>query len=141
MNCSRKGLAMRYFYPRSPCGERLRHNRLKPRQTNFYPRSPCGERLNLGKALHALPLFLSTLSLRRATKLPTALRTPHQRFLSTLSLRRATILCVVSVQIRGFLSTLSLRRATGIIQLIKCGLIFLSTLSLRRATSCTARHT
>ena len=35
-------------------------------------------------------LFLSTLSLRRATRLPTALRTPHQRFLSTLSLRRAT---------------------------------------------------
>ena len=34
--------------------------------------------------------FLSTLSLRRATREPTALRTPHQRFLSTLSLRRAT---------------------------------------------------
>ena len=34
---------------------------------DFYPRSPCGER-----------------------RLPTALRTPHQRFLSTLSLRRAT---------------------------------------------------
>ena len=67
--------------------------------------------------MHALKfanfmLFLSTLSLRRATdcaeyyihapeisihallaesdRLPTALRTPHQRFLSTLSLRRAT---------------------------------------------------
>ena len=35
-------------------------------------------------------VFLSTLSLRRATRLPTALRTPHHRFLSTLSLRRAT---------------------------------------------------
>ena len=34
--------------------------------------------------------FLSTLSLRRATRLPTALRTPHHKFLSTLSLRRAT---------------------------------------------------
>ena len=36
-------------------------------------------------------------------------------FLSTLSLRRATqnILCVVNVQIGGFLSTLSLRRATA----------------------------
>ena len=33
----------------------------------FYPRSPCGERRE-----------------------PTAFRTPHQRFLSTLSLRRAT---------------------------------------------------
>ena len=79
----------------------------------FYPRSPCGERLHallqghfiVTISIHALlaesdetttgililnPLFLSTLSLRRATRLPTALRTPHQRFLSTLSLRRAT---------------------------------------------------
>ena len=37
-------------------------------------------------------VFLSTLSLRRATREPTALRTPHQRFLSTLSLRRATLI-------------------------------------------------
>ena len=80
------------FYPRSPCGERLRpidvpqyqilisiHALLAesdetfivlPKELyNFYPRSPCGER--------------------------------H-------------ILCVVSVQIGGFLSTLSLRRATNI---------------------------
>ena len=78
------------FYPRSPCGERhLRvvdgskssiisiHALLAESDRlctilyscpgNFYPRSPCGER-----------------------RLPTALRTPHQRFLSTLSLRRAT---------------------------------------------------
>ena len=34
-----------YFYPRSPCGERLRapnHNSCL--RNNFYPRSPCGER-------------------------------------------------------------------------------------------------
>ena len=37
--------------------------------------------------------FLSTLSLRRATREPTALRTPHHKFLSTLSLRRATFAC------------------------------------------------
>ena len=78
------------FYPRSPCGERLRHNKEKPRQTNFYPRSPCGERLHydnynlhcveisihallaesdlaVSALLQAIPLFLSTLSLRRAT--------------------------------------------------------------------------
>ena len=78
------------FYPRSPCGERrvtvlgiqhrvgisihallaesdgpLKRNQLQSR--NFYPRSPCGERRE-----------------------PTALRTPHHIFLSTLSLRRAT---------------------------------------------------
>ena len=34
-----------YFYPRSPCGERL--SALAPKQNptqHFYPRSPCGER-------------------------------------------------------------------------------------------------
>ena len=37
----------RYFYPRSPCGERLEFRKLLyPSSTNFYPRSPCGERLD-----------------------------------------------------------------------------------------------
>ena len=57
---------------------------------NFYPRSPCGER-----------------------RLPTALRTPHHIFLSTLSLRRATYINRRSDHIKRFLSTLSLRRATN----------------------------
>ena len=80
-----------YFYPRSPCGER-RCRRLCTVQLQqyFYPRSPCGERQGhlqpIGRApcisIHALlaesdgvlhmdrwlaGLFLSTLSLRRAT--------------------------------------------------------------------------
>ena len=34
-----------YFYPRSPCGERLfRDHRAAQAHSNFYPRSPCGER-------------------------------------------------------------------------------------------------
>ena len=37
-----------------------------PRQY-FYPRSPCGERLLVGHGLSLLSVFLSTLSLRRAT--------------------------------------------------------------------------
>ncbi len=57
---------------------------------DFYPRSPCGERpanwFDLWGwrdiSIHAL--------LAESDRLPTALRTPHQRFLSTLSLRRAT---------------------------------------------------
>ena len=60
------------------------------RTTYFYPRSPCGERL----------------------RLPTALRTPHHIFLSTLSLRRATYLDRQNPERAEFLSTLSLRRAT-----------------------------
>ena len=80
-----------HFYPRSPCGERLRNSlRLIPIILHFYPRSPCGERLAFrvfksncfSISIHALlaesdttafsmygalPAFLSTLSLRRAT--------------------------------------------------------------------------
>ena len=36
---------------------------------NFYPRSPCGERLNQSRTSGLKFLFLSTLSLRRATLL------------------------------------------------------------------------
>ena len=78
------------FYPRSPCGERRANTRQKqqeqhisihallaesdppnmirePTPANFYPRSPCGERLR-GWTLNINgPIFLSTLSLRRAT--------------------------------------------------------------------------
>ena len=34
----------KYFYPRSPCGERLEELEGKNHVANFYPRSPCGER-------------------------------------------------------------------------------------------------
>ena len=79
-----------YFYPRSPCGERqcrVRrtaqpaaisiHALLAESDTpmvtppsykhNFYPRSPCGERRRMPLSYAACQLFLSTLSLRRAT--------------------------------------------------------------------------
>ena len=101
------------FYPRSPCGERLYcHCLAPPTPKNFYPRSPCGERLKDTTArqqitdisIHALlaesdgigdlyplgdGLFLSTLSLRRATR-PYYPQSRPPLFLSTLSLRRAT---------------------------------------------------
>ena len=35
---------LHYFYPRSPCGERLLTLSLPLVTTYFYPRSPCGER-------------------------------------------------------------------------------------------------
>ena len=80
------------FYPRSPCGERrsghpetrlpcaisihallaesdgrvCQRNKL---QDDFYPRSPCGERLKKEQKNIACSVFLSTLSLRRATSL------------------------------------------------------------------------
>ena len=101
-----------YFYPRSPCGERLRHNKEKPRQTNFYPRSPCGERHDQHMAAN-LTALISIHALLAESDNPVAdltsevsdfyprspcgerqdinRRSNHiERFLSTLSLRRAT---------------------------------------------------
>ena len=105
-------------------------------------------------------LFLSTLSLRRATAcLPACFvgasisihallaesDSPHGKkhinsrtFLSTLSLRRATVKANTGEHLEIiFLSTLSLRRATilGRVEVVQLTL-FLSTLSLRRATRC-----
>ena len=79
---------------------------------NFYPRSPCGERRLIISVVSSPGKFLSTLSLRRATRynhfypqpkgisihalLAESDRRPHKSiinsiiFLSTLSLRRAT---------------------------------------------------
>ena len=105
------------FYPRSPCGERRQAmttgyvvgdisihallaesdpgaKSITPERYYFYPRSPCGERPIFAVRPYDAPIFLSTLSLRRATR--------GQRpnwggclFLSTLSLRRATGLWVI----------------------------------------------
>ena len=55
------------FYPRSPCGERPIHNAKINKQDDFYPRSPCGERRLWACSAGSVCLFLSTLSLRRAT--------------------------------------------------------------------------
>ena len=106
------------FYPRSPCGERPGqvapapqgcaisihallaesdplHPRGAPALPDFYPRSPCGERLLLHMMADTTYIFLSTLSLQRATE-----RLDHEImaliFLSTLSLRRATGACIVA---------------------------------------------
>ena len=64
----------RHFYPRSPCGER------RPfcdagdcTATYFYPRSPCGERRLKVTIFSIFRIFLSTLSLRRATNSPALL--------------------------------------------------------------------
>ena len=93
-----------HFYPRSPCGERPL-KRFPPMCTikHFYPRSPCGERLIICLSffmksiisIHALLaesdlfrqnyecfewIFLSTLSLRRATLGNAAVELPMWNF-------------------------------------------------------------
>ena len=65
---ARKRAGCHHFYPRSPCGERLIPNSGTFRSThNFYPRSPCGERRKPRALKSRRMVFLSTLSLRRAT--------------------------------------------------------------------------
>ena len=103
---------------------------------HFYPRSPCGERHRIIVNLSRTATFLSTLSLRRATRniinsnsnfthfyprspcgerpaRNTSIAGRITSFLSTLSLRRATNECTsLAPKPKTFLSTLSLRRAT-----------------------------
>ena len=129
----------------------------QPSHGYFYPRSPCGERLTILLITVTTLLFLSTLSLRRATT-SGATYLIFLAFLSTLSLRRATLpkyftesvsqyfyprspcgerllAGAMQLPIVQFLSTLSLRRATNPIPRQDClQNQFLSTLSLRRAT-------
>ena len=79
---------------------------------NFYPRSPCGERRLNGTAAACVVIFLSTLSLRRATTSFGALK--MAAFISIHALLAESD-SGVKVFRRGndlFLSTLSLRRAT-----------------------------
>ena len=70
------------FYPRSPCGERpLGRSFRRARIGYFYPRSPCGERPSMAFARFAISnLFLSTLSLRRATPARSASKLSHEDF-------------------------------------------------------------
>ena len=127
--------AMSDFYPRSPCGERHRICLMRiARNSNFYPRSPCGERpVDQGQAFLA-GIFLSTLSLRRATALRLTIPTTGQISIHALlaesdiiAFQKAKSLhhfyprspCGERLLCRGacadadaFLSTLSLRRAT-----------------------------
>ena len=60
-----------HFYPRSPCGERRETTSIKPIFSDFYPRSPCGERQDTVSTPDRPEAFLSTLSLRRATRFGT----------------------------------------------------------------------
>ena len=80
-----------YFYPRSPCGER--------------PAAPAPGASGIIISIHALLAESDTSS--------TVIVIFCIVFLSTLSLRRATLTMIFGKKGSGFLSTLSLRRATA----------------------------
>ena len=147
-----------HFYPRSPCGERQQMHRPIWAAHYFYPRSPCGERQNATRMPKFTAKFLSTLSLRRATR--PCMGRELEGHISIHALLAESDRCTQQdlaqhidfyprspcgerrlsagreSDTEEFLSTLSLRRATvGTIgQLQRRIGKFLSTLSLRRAT-------
>ena len=170
------------FYPRSPCGERPRQVKQTYRAEisisihallaesdvagrpngapcgHFYPRSPCGERPGLNIRQIQKIEFLSTLSLRRATKVYGYGDNKKIISIHALLAESDSFAQNYYYSRRGFLSTLSLRRATNtrsqpsrpkahFYPRSPCGerrgsgvgswprVIFLSTLSLRRATA------
>ena len=102
---------------------------------NFYPRSPCGERRCWDCAHKAPAVFLSTLSLRRATCFSKTwgdnLRYFYPR--SPCGERRFCIdgvFTATEISIHALLAESDLPALASILQLS----LFLSTLSLRRAT-------
>ena len=81
-----------YFYPRSPCGERPRSAGLWLAECTISIHALLAESDLIFAARHmAVGVFLSTLSLRRATTAFQKLMAALLQFLSTLSLRRATL--------------------------------------------------
>ena len=106
-----------YFYPRSPCGERPTKSGQGASDQRISIHALLAESDVVGtvKLTNAM-LFLSTLSLRRATRCITKSFGRNTRFLSTLSLRRATVRWRGNRTNPLFLSTLSLRRATQVKQ-------------------------
>ena len=110
-------------------------NGRRDRQRYFYPRSPCGERPILDFPVQSHIIFLSTLSLRRATTVISSLPRLSQTFLSTLSLRRATDKDqVVKCLAHDFYPRSPCGERPPRLSRVVPTPIFLSTLSLRRAT-------
>ena len=100
------------FYPRSPCGERRSAADLPRPVQDFYPRSPCGERQVLRYGVLTASLISIHALLAESDIFVFWTARSRRLFLSTLSLRRATVSRQNQRQKPPFLSTLSLRRAT-----------------------------
>ena len=89
-----KKKSTRLFYPRSPCGERLFEEQTEQESTVFSIHALLAESDARNTSIAGrITSFLSTLSLRRATRNGQNIKRRHN-FLSTLSLRRATR-CVI----------------------------------------------
>ena len=101
------------FYPRSPCGERRSAADLPRPVQDFYPRSPCGERRKPRRLKSRRCVFLSTLSLRRATLEQSSSYNAYLISIHALLAESDAWKLTAYPMTYGFLSTLSLRRATA----------------------------
>ena len=102
-----------YFYPRSPCGERLCPRRCRTQGGYFYPRSPCGERhiiaecagIEFDISIHALLAESDTNNLKFGVD--------NVISIHALLAESDGVKTYERLYVRVFLSTLSLRRATA----------------------------
>ena len=160
----RTGARPRYFYPRSPCGERqadivhvfplslflstlslrratIRAGLGRDCPQDFYPRSPCGERPQSALWCRQQGLFLSTLSLRRAT-----MRSPIGVCARKISIHALLAESDVTGSYAGsssgdFYPRSPCGERPGVSISQRAFIRFLSTLSLRRATHEFIQHT
>ena len=148
-----------YFYPRSPCGERLAgrghvagchqisihallaesdipYQRQIDQKSNFYPRSPCGERQDINGRADYIKRFLSTLSLRRATERSQDKRGQIQISIHAL-LAESDLIALFDFPVVPVISIHALLAESDYNSALPAStpMIFLSTLSLRRATA------
>mgnify|MGYP004640727755 CR=1 FL=1 len=84
--------------------------------SDFYPRSPCGERPYRAAQDMGIKLFLSTLSLRRATEYEYERDSKTGISIHALLAESDVMSYVIDHQAQLFLSTLSLRRATSALE-------------------------
>ena len=124
-----------HFYPHSPCGERRNPEPGRDLGSDFYPHSPCGERPNLLTLEPSAKIFLSTLSLRRAT---VRCFSPAGCWrISIHTLLAESDVCLYRFSLITLLisiHTLLAESDYDTSSLMQCQVKFLSTLSLRRAT-------
>ena len=109
LDSTRRRISIHALLAESDQAQRLKIAALR----NFYPRSPCGERRESNKLAGLELVFLSTLSLRRATA-------------SNRTARREQHISIHALLAESDFGEINTRG---------CKKIFLSTLSLRRATS------
>ena len=103
-----------HFYPRSPCGERLltEINKMATGQISIHALLAESDAF-LSGSIKFCKVFLSTLSLRRATEMGVPIPALPHDFYPRSPCGERLIFAARHMTVRIFLSTLSLRRATS----------------------------